>query len=279
MGQPSFCCIWVMVTVNNYFKGVFIMENLSMDMLLFLMGAGFIASFIDSVVGGGGLIALPALMLTGLPPVIALGTNKMAAVMGSFTSVVSFMRSGKVNYEIIKYLFPLAVVGSALGVYTVQLIPPQFLKPLVVILLILVTVYSLFRKNWGEQSTYSGMTGRTAVLSGITAFVLGFYDGFFGPGTGSFLLFAFLLIGFDFVMAAGNARALNFGSNIAAVVAFGLLDSINYYYAIPMGVAMIAGALAGTRLAIEKGAAYVRPLFISMSMLLIGKQLWDILHH
>lgn len=255
------------------------MENLSFDMLAFLMGAGFVACFIDSVVGGGGLISVPALMLTGLPPVTVLGTNKMASVMGSFTSVLSFMKSGKVDCKLIKFLFPLSLIGSALGVYTVQFIPPHFLKPLVIILLVLVTIYSLLRKNWGETSTYTGMTDKTAWLSGIIAFVLGFYDGFFGPGTGSFLLFGFLLIGFDFVTASGNARALNFGSNIAAVIVFGSIGSINYYYAIPMGLAMIIGALAGTRMAITKGAAYVRPLFISVSTLLIGKQLWDIMHH
>jgi uncharacterized membrane protein YfcA len=259
-------------------EGVFNMENLSFDMIAFLMAAGFIACFIDSVVGGGGLISVPALMLTGLPPVVVLGTNKMASVMGSFTSVMSFLRSGKVDRELIKYLFPLSVLGSALGVYTVQFIPPHFLKPLVIVLLVLVTLYSLLRKNWGETSTYTGLTDKTVWLSGIIAFVLGFYDGFFGPGTGSFLLFAFLLVGFDFVTASGNARALNFGSNIAAVIVFGLMGSINYYYAIPMGSGMIIGALAGTRMAITKGATYVRPLFISVSALLIGKQLWDIMH-
>lgn len=260
-------------------KGAYRMENLSFDMLAFLMGAGFVACFIDSVVGGGGLISVPALMLTGLPPVTVLGTNKMASVMGSFTSVLSFMKSGKVDCKLIKFLFPLSLIGSALGVYTVQFIPPHFLKPLVIVLLVLVTIYSLLRKNWGETSTYTGMTDKTAWLSGIIAFVLGFYDGFFGPGTGSFLLFGFLLIGFDFVTASGNARALNFGSNIAAVIVFGAIGSINYYYAVPMGLAMIIGALAGTRMAITKGAAYVRPLFISVSTLLIGKQLWDIMHH
>jgi uncharacterized membrane protein YfcA len=92
------------------------------------------------------------------------------------------------------------------------------------------------------------------------------------------MLFSFLFIGFDFVVAAGNARAINFASNIAAVISFGLIGSINFYYSIPMGLAMIVGAFTGSRLAITKGAAYVRPLFISVSTLLIGKQLWDLLH-
>lgn len=252
-------------------------EELSIEMLIFLVGAGFIASFIDSVVGGGGLISVPALMMTGLSPVVVLGTNKMAAFMGSITSTIAFMRSGKIDLKLIRYLFPLSVIGSALGVFTVQMIPADFLKPIVVGMLVIVTIYSLMKKDWGEISTYHGMNQKTAVLSGIIAFTLGFYDGFFGPGTGSFLLFAFLCIGFDFIMSAGNARALNFGSNISAMLVFACLDLVNYTYALPMGLGMILGAVAGTRMALVKGAAYVRPLFIFMSLILIGKQLFDIL--
>lgn len=254
------------------------MENISTDMILFLVVAGFIASFIDSVVGGGGLISLPALLLTGMPPTMALGTNKMASVMGSCTSTISFLRSGKINIKLIKFLFPLSFIGSALGVITVQQIPSQFLKPLVVVMLLLVTVYTFTRKEWGDTSTYQGMTKKVAYLSGSAAFFIGFYDGFFGPGAGSFFIFAFLMIGFDFVVAAGNSKALNFASNIAAVMTFIYFGSVNYYYALPMGVAMIFGALAGSRLAIKKGAAYVRPLFLFMSVVLISKQLWDVLH-
>ena len=252
-------------------------EELSIEMLIFLIGAGFIASFIDSVVGGGGLISVPSLMMTGLSPVVVLGTNKMAAFMGSITSTVAFMRSGKVDLKLIKYLFPLSVIGSALGVFTVRMIPQDFLKPIVVGMLVIVTIYSLMKKDWGENSTYHGMNKKTAILSGGVAFVLGFYDGFFGPGAGSFLLFAFLCIGFDFIMAAGNARALNFGSNISAMVVFTSLGLVNYAYALPMGIGMIFGAIAGTKMAIVKGASYVRPLFIFMTVILIRKQLFDIL--
>jgi len=254
------------------------MEHVSTDMILFLIVSGFIASFIDSVVGGGGLISLPALLLTGMPPTMALGTNKMASVMGSCTSTLSFLRSGKIDIHLIKFLFPLSFIGSAFGVITVQQIPSQFLKPLVVVMLLIVTVYTFTRKEWGDVSTYQGMTKKTAYLSGIAAFSIGFYDGFFGPGAGSFFIFAFLMIGFDFVVAAGNSKALNFASNIAAVITFIYFGSVNYLYAIPMGLAMILGALAGSRLAIKKGAAYVRPLFLFMSVVLISKQIWDVLH-
>lgn len=247
-------------------------------MLTFLIVAGFVASFIDSVVGGGGLISVPALMMTGLPPSVVLGTNKLAGTMSSLTSTISFIRSGKVNFKLVKYLFPLSLLGSAAGALVVKLMPSDFLRPIVVVLLVAVTIYTLFRKNWGETSTYSGITRKVALLGALAALGMGFYDGFFGPGTGSFLLFIFLTLGFDFVGAAGNAKVLNFGSNLAGMITFMSLGLVNYEYGIPMGIAMILGAVVGSRVAIRKGSSYVRPLFISVSVLMIGKQLWDLLH-
>jgi uncharacterized membrane protein YfcA len=253
------------------------MDNISLELLAFLIVSGFLAAFIDSVVGGGGLISLPALLLTGLPPTMALGTNKMASVMGSLTSTLAFLRSGKIDVKLVKYLFPLSLFGSALGVYVVRQIPSNFLKPLLVVMLIAVLIYTLCRKSFGDTSTYQGMSRRKGTLSGILVVLLGFYDGFFGPGAGTFFLFGFLLLGFDFVVAAGNARALNFASNLAAVAAFGVSGLINYQYSIPMGLAMVAGAWTGSHLAINKGVGYVRPLFIVVTSVLIGKQLWDLL--
>lgn len=252
------------------------MEHMSLEMILFLFGAGFLASFIDSVVGGGGLISLPALLATGLPPNIVLGTNKLASVMGVMTSTLSFFRSGKVSFSAVKYLLPLSFIGAVCGVFVVRYIPPDFLKPMVIVMLIAVAIYSMFKKDWGSKSTFTGLTKKTGLLSGIAAFVLGFYDGFFGPGTGSFLIFSFLMLGFDFVEAAGNAKALNFASNIAAISTFIMLDSVNYQWGFIMGCGMIIGAIIGSRVAIRQGVGYVRPLFISVTGLLIGKQLWDL---
>lgn len=248
-----------------------------MGTILFLLGAGFLSAFIDSVVGGGGLISLPALMLAGLPPVFALGSNKAASILGSFTSSLSFFRSGKIDFGVVRYLFPLSFLGSAFGVYAVRLVPPDFLKPMVVVMLILVTAYSLLKKNWGETAQRAVFSRKLLWASMGLAFFFGFYDGFFGPGTGSFLLFGFLCLGFDFVGAAANARALNFGSNISAALFFTFLGYVDFAYALPMGAGMIAGALCGTRMAIRKGTRYVKPLFICMTALLVGKQLWDLL--
>ncbi|BFT75586.1 TSUP family transporter [Paenibacillus sp. P36] len=253
------------------------MLHLSWEMLLFVIIGGFVAAYVDSVVGGGGLIALPVLLATGLPPAIALGTNKLAGTMSSLTSTVSFMRSGNIDFKAVKGLFFLSLTGAVCGTMVLRQIPSDFLKPLVVVMLILITIYTLFRKNWGSSSTFRQYSTKTALLMGGAAFGLGFYDGFFGPGTGSFLIFVFLMLGFDFVKAAGNAKMLNFGSNIASLATFMVLGSINYGIGIPMGIAMICGSLLGSRMAIRKGSAYVRPLFLTVCILLISKQIWDLI--
>ncbi|SHK91509.1 hypothetical protein SAMN05216582_1241 [Selenomonas ruminantium] len=252
------------------------MEFLDLGTTAFLIFFGFMAAFIDSVVGGGGLISVPALLWTGLPPVLALGTNKCAAVMGSLTSFITFVRSGKVDIYLMKRLFPLSFLGSALGVFVVQMVPPDILRPLVIIMLIAVLIYSIGKKNWGKENKYAGMSTRLLFLSGIVAFSLGFYDGFFGPGAGSFMLFGLLMVGFDFLGAAANARTLNFASNISAVIFFGALGQIDFSHAIPMGLAMIAGAYCGANMALKKGVGYVRPLFITITTILIGKLVYGL---
>jgi uncharacterized protein len=251
------------------------MEELSISMLLFLVAVGILAAFVDSVVGGGGLIALPALLFAGLPPAMVLGTNKLAGTMSSLTSMIAFMKSGKVNKRLALILFPLAFFGSIFGAYTVQHISSDFLKPLMLILLVAVTLFTIFKKNWGEKSTYTGLSASRWVLCGVVVFAIGYYDGFFGPGTGSFLIFAFLTLGLDFVTAAGNAKVLNFASNISALLMFMYLDSVNYTYGIVMGLAMIVGALIGSHFAMKKGVGYVKALFIIVSLLLIGKNALD----
>jgi uncharacterized membrane protein YfcA len=252
------------------------MDFPSMHMLIFLISAGFIAAFIDSVVGGGGLISVPALLFTGLPPGMMLGTNKLGGTLSSLTSTASFLFSKKVNLRLVASLFPLSFIGSVIGTYTVKQIPSDFLKPLVVCLLIVVTLYTLLKKNWGASSTYRGLTKKSTWLLGVGAFVIGFYDGFFGPGTGSFLIFVFLMVGYDFVGASANAKVLNFSSNGASLGTFFLMHSVNFYYGLPMGAAMIVGAFFGSQVAIRKGSTFVKPLFVLVTVLLVGKQVWTL---
>lgn len=251
------------------------MEDLNIYTLLILICFGFLAAFIDSVVGGGGLISIPALLFSGLSPSAAIATNKLASSMGSLTSTIAFIKSGKVDFHLVAKLFPLVFTGSILGALVVNFVSSELLKPLVLVLLIAVTIYTILKKNWGHESTYRKLTWKKALLFALVIFAIGFYDGFLGAGTGSLILFAFLIIGCDFLQSAGNAKFLNFGSNIAALIVFISLDMVNFSYGIPMGISMVLGALVGSNFAIKKGVAYVRVLFISVTVFLIGKNIID----
>ncbi len=245
------------------------------SLLFILIVFGFLASFIDSVVGGGGLIALPALLFTGLNPAGAVATNKLASTIGSLTSTFMFYRSGKLDIKSVFKLFPLSFIGSMLGAWTVHLINPELLKPLMLVMLAAVAIYTIFKKDWGSISTPQKLSIRYFIIFMVAIFAIGFYDGFLGPGTGSFLIFSFLLIGFDFLKAAGNAKFLNFGSNIAGLLMFMFLGQVNYTYGLIMGIAQLAGAICGSKFAIKRGSSYIRALFIAVTCLLLAKNIYD----
>lgn len=187
--------------------------------LIFLLAAGFIGSFVDAAVGGGGLITLPAFMATGIPTPFALGSNKLASSIGAVTSFFTFARSGKVDRKILK-MMPLSFLGSAAGACIASLLPEQLLRYIVVLALVGVACYTYYRKNWDGVNEMTEMTRSVALGIAAMAWFLGMYDGFFGPGTGSFLIFGFLYFGYNFVTAAGNTKALNLASNLGGLVAF-----------------------------------------------------------
>lgn len=253
------------------------MDTISYETIAFLMSMSFLAAFLDACVGGGGLISVPALMALGLPPSIVLGTNKMASSIGAAAGVLNYARSGKIDFKSIKSIIPLVFIGSFLGTLTVRQVSSEFLRPFVVVMLVVITIYTIMRKDWGEYGHYKGAFSEKKLIPIIILFVLGFYDGFFGPGTGSFMLFTFLLMGYDFVGSAANARMLNFVSNITAAVTFFAFGLYKIEYVIIMAVMMVPGAYAGSYMALKKGTKYVRPLFIIVSMFLIGKQIIDLL--
>ncbi|WP_180375481.1 sulfite exporter TauE/SafE family protein [Clostridium thermarum] len=246
--------------------------------MTFLCVASFCASFVDSIAGGGGIISVPAFLMTGLSPHYALGTNKFAASTGSFTSTINFFVNGKINKKLMLILAPFTLIGAVLGVNTVLQLNQELLYTLVIILILSVGAYSLFSKSMGSTYDFKGLTCLN-ILSGIVlAFSLGFYDGFFGPGTGSFLIFGLIHIyKFDFLHASGSAKFLNFISNITSLVMFALNGRILLLYGIPAGIFMIAGARLGSKLALKKGSKLIKPLFVSMSMAAAVKLLIDML--
>lgn len=232
---------------------------------------GFIGAFINSIVGGGGLITLPALLFVGLPPATAIATNKLAASMGNFTSMMTFLRAGKIDVKLLGPIVPFVFVGSMLGAYAVHQVSPTILQPLVLLLLIAVLIYTLIKKDLGKVGTEGKVTGKKKWISLFLLITLGFYDGFFGPGTGSFMIFILLFMGFNFIEASGSSKLLNFTSNIAALTMFLLLGAVNYTYGLIMGFAMILGAYTGSKIALSKGTGFVRILFIVVTIVLILK--------
>lgn len=246
--------------------------------LIFLCVAGFLAAFIDSIAGGGGIISVPAFLLAGVPPHIALGTNKFSSSCASFTSSLKFAQSGKVDFNIIKLLAPFTLVGAVLGVNTVLSIDAKYVNTIVLILLLLVGAYSLFSKTIGMEDNFKGLQKKNIFLGMFLALCLGFYDGFFGPGTGSFLIFGLIYIyGFDFVRAGGNAKVLNFVSNITSLVMFAISKQIDYKIGIPVAIFMVLGAKFGTKIALTKGAKLMKPIFVTMSLAVAVKMLYGII--
>ena len=216
--------------------------DLDPQLIIILICFGFLAAFIDSVVGGGGLISLPALMFTGLSPSAAVATNKLASTMGALTSTITFYRSGKLDIKsVIKY-FPFVFISSMIGAWIVHLLNPNLLKPLMLFMLAVVAIYTIFKKDWGGVSVVKKLSKPKYIFFFFVISLIGFYDGFLGPGTGSFLIFAFLMVGYDFLKAAGNAKLLNFGSNIGALLMFVSLGQVHYTYGVIMGAAQIVGS-------------------------------------
>ncbi|MFJ6208518.1 sulfite exporter TauE/SafE family protein [Lysinibacillus sp. NPDC092081] len=243
--------------------------------LIILLVLGFIASFLNAIVGGGGLISLPALMAVGLPPSTAIATNKLANTISNGTSMLTFLRAGKVDINKNKKIMPFIFIGSFIGAYTVHLVSPAILKPLMLVMLVLVTSYTIFKKDWGQQPEERTLS-TVKKIAFIGAFAaVGFYDGFFGPGTGSFFIFILLMMGNDFLQAAGNAKAFNFTSNLAALAMFLLLGKVNFLYGLPMGFVMIFGAIMGSKFALKRGTKMMRIIFIIMTCTLIVKNAWD----
>lgn len=246
--------------------------------LVFLCSAGFLAAFVDSIAGGGGLISVPAYFAIGFPPHFTLGTNKFSSSFGSVTSTLKFAKSGKIDKDVLKILLPFVFFGAVAGVSTVLVLDPNILKPIVLLLLMSVGVYSLFSKSVGLENTYKGTNKKNLTIGCIFAFAMGFYDGFFGPGAGSFIIFGLISIfGFDFVRASGNAKAMNLTSNITSVILFAINGKIYYLMGIPMGLFMILGARVGSKLALKGGAKFIKPIFVTMSLAVAGKMLYEML--
>ena len=244
----------------------------NLQTFLFLSVSCFIASFIDAIAGGGGLISVPAFVASGLPIHVAMGSNKMAATFSTLGSAVKYFTSGKVNFSLLKYPIISGAIGSALGACVVSNTSEKILEPLIFIMLLAVVVYTMLNKNMGIKDEFQGVTLKNTICGNIMSFVICFYIGFFGPGGGSFLLFGLLKVyKFDFIRASGNAKVLNLIANIAGLVTFIYFGNVSYLYSILVGIVMYIGAQCGAKYAIKKGSKFIRPFFLIVSLITIAK--------
>lgn len=228
----------------------------------FLACAGFFAGLVDSLAGGGGLISLPALLAAGVPPHIALGTNKVQSCLGTSVGVARYLKRRLITASIAVPAAIAALAGSIGGAQVALLIPSDKLMMLIPLLIIAVATITFSRRQFGTGDHFTGASRRDQVMAAVIGGVIGFYDGFFGPGTGTFLVFLFVLVfKFSFLRANANAKLVNLGSNISALITFALAGKIMILPALIMASCNIAGNYLGSGLAIKKGATIIKPVF------------------
>ncbi len=240
--------------------------------LLFITGV--IAGLVDSITGGGGLITIPVLLGIGLPPQVALGTNKFQASFGSLTATAYHLRKKNIELHNAWPGIFSTLVGAALGAWAVQQLDANALGKIIPFMLAGILLYTFFVPKLGDLDT-APRVARTPFFI-VAGLALGFYDGFFGPGVGSFWAIAFVaLLGFNLSRATGYTKLMNFTSNIVSLAVFAIGGHVWVASGIAMGIGQIVGARLGSGLVIKRGAAFVRPVFIAMVVLIILKVFYD----
>jgi hypothetical protein len=246
--------------------------------LVFVAAAAALAGFVDAIVGGGGLVLVPALFAVypQAPPATLLGTNKGGAVWGTAWASVQFARRVSLRWRSLLPAAAAALTGSFVGAWTVTQVSADGLKRALPFVLGAVLVYTLLRKELGRHHAPRLEGAREALVASAIGAAIGFYDGFFGPGTGSFFVFLFVrALGYDFLNASASAKLLNTATNAAALVLFAWKGHVWWHLALVIAVANVAGSLVGTRLALKHGAGFVRGVFIVVVTLLIAKTAYD----
>jgi uncharacterized membrane protein YfcA len=244
------------------------------DILILLFLAGLGGGFIDSIAGGGGLISLPALLWAGLPPQLALGTNKMQSTWGTMLAVRRYVKAGLVQWPQVRLAVMVTFVFSILGTLAVTQVSNEVLKKVVPWLLLSLAAYALLSPRFGQQPVKARLSPATFAYLGGS--ILGFYDGFFGPGTGSFWTVGCLsLLGLELIRATAFTKVVNLTSNIASVIIFILAARIRYDMAAVMIVGQLIGARLGSGMVIRHGAPFIRVVFLIVVFAMVMKLLWD----
>jgi len=247
--------------------------------VVLLVLAGFVAGWVDAVVGGGGLIQLPALLLVpGISPVQALATNKLAGFLGTSVSAVTYYRRVRPGLRTAAPMAAAALAGAAGGAALATLLPASVFRPVILVALVLVAVYTIARPEVGRATALRWTGGRHLGAAVGLGAVIGCYDGLLGPGTGTFLVIALVaILGYSFLEASANAKIVNAATNLGALVVFTLYGAPLWKLGLVVGAANVAGAYLGARMAVERGSAFVRVVFVVVVGALIVRLAWDVL--
>ncbi len=246
--------------------------------ILIVSLASLFAGMVDSIVGGGGLILVPALFATfpTAPPATLLGSNKSASIWGTSFATYQFSQKVEMRWTALVPAALAGVAGSLTGAWAVTQLDPSFLRQVLPFLLVALLAYTLVKKDLGQTHAPLFKGKQEAVVAALMGLFIGFYDGFFGPGTGSFFVFAYVrLLGYDFLNASASAKLMNSATNLSALVLFTLQGHVWWHLALPMAIANVLGSLIGTRLALKHGAGFVRYVFLAVVGVLILKTGYD----
>ena len=253
------------------------MEDLGLLILSYLFAAALLAGFIDAIAGGGGMVTIPAMLLAGIPPLQVLGTNKLQSLFGSGSASLAYARHGHVDLRTQWPMALTAALGAVLGALLATVVPAAVLKTILPFLLIGIAVYFGFKPEVGEMDRHRRLGTTAFALAFVPA--VGFYDGVFGPGAGSFLMLGFIaLAGYGVLKATAHTKFLNFGSNLGAFTVFLAHGAILWKVGLVMGAGQFLGAQLGSRYAMKKGARIIKPLLVIVSLALAIRLLADATH-
>lgn len=250
---------------------------LSWETFAIVLPLVFFAGFIDAIAGGGGLISVPAYLAAGLPPHFALGNNKFSSMFGTLFTTLTYHKNKLIDGKVAVISAIFALAGSFTGTRTVLLLNPSFLRYILIVLIPVLTVFTFIRKDIGQINVSFELGGvKKYLIASILPFFVGFYDGFFGPGTGAFLILIYTaLMKYDFVTANANTKVVNLASNIAALITFLMHGKVIFALGIPAAFAGIAGNALGSGMVLKRGKNVIRPIFIGVLILLFAKIVYD----
>lgn len=253
--------------------------TVTIEQILLLCFAAFAAGFVDAIVGGGGLIQTPAslIILSSFPVVQAVGSTKIPSFSGTLFAVQQYMKKVSIHYTLATVMCVVAFFASFAGSQLLTVVSNSFMKPVLLVVLLVVAVYTYTKKDFGQQEKKE--MPRMAMAYGVgISLLLGFYDGFIGPGAGSFLILAFVsVLGFDFLHASAHAKLVNLSTNLGSIVLFTLKGKIIWAAALPMAVCNALGGALGARLAIARGNRFIRIFFLLIILGTLCRFAWEVL--